>query len=370
MESFQKDMIKKGIEVAVICYADQKPIQEGGIKVYPVIENWNLKGVQSVLKVIKNIQPDWFIAQYVPHGFQPKGLPFASLLLYRTLTKIKVPILTIFHEIKIRPEHAVKTKVLSTLQAQIANYLSKKSDKIVTSIDFYKDYLKKFEHKITVIPIASNILPTAVPDELKRKLRLKYNIGTNTKVICTFGNRNILSYIDAFDKLASKFPDFIWLICGKNSTPSDILESRNYIKYAGKMPSEQIYQHLSIGDIFFMPDDINAEGEGGTSNKSGSLACAFSLGIPIVGTKGDLNNNLLIDKKNIILTDIRNTESLYQSLKSCLDSATLCSNLGSNALELYENELRWEVVTEKILSRFQVSGVRFQESGKKLTSNT
>lgn len=345
-----QQMRQRGVEVSVICFADQKATLLQDDNVFPVVQKWNAKGVHTVVDVVKQIEPDWIIVQYVPHAFNAKGLPFATLLLYNALTRLKGPILTVFHEVKIRPERQLKTKILSFFQEQIAFQLSKMSSKVVTSIDFYADYLKDFAQKMTVIPISSNILPIEVSDKVKQSLQKKYEIAQDAQVICTFGDRDISSYIAAFDKLKSDYPRLIWLICGKNSTPSVILNSRDYIRYVGKMSAENIYRHLALGDVFFMPDDINADGEGGTSNKSGSLACAYSLGIPIVGTKGDLNNCLLKDGKNIILTDIMDTDTLYKALKSGFNSKALALELGHNARQLYDNHLRWEAVAEKFLT--------------------
>jgi glycosyltransferase involved in cell wall biosynthesis len=352
-----QEMAQKGIEVSVICYDDQTPIQSDKIKVYPVVNSLNTEGSSAIIKLVKSIKPNWFITQYVPHSYHPKGLPFGFPKLYRQLNRLDVPIVTVFHEVKIRPEKHLKTRIFSFLQAQLADSIADKSSKIVTSIDFYKDYLKAFAHKISLVPIPSNIPPIEVKDDIKKHLKTKNEIADNAKIICTFGDRNISSFLAAFDKLAIKHPELIWLICGKNSTPSIILNSRPYIRYVGKMSAENIYQYLSIGAVFFMPDDINSAGEGGTSNKSGSLACAFSLGIPIVATKGDLNNKLLIHEKNILLTEITNMSALFEAINRCFNTPNLTTTLSNNARELYDNQLKWPVITNKILATMHIKNL-------------
>ncbi len=343
-------LMGQGVEVHVICSADQKVIQQDHIKVYPVVNQWNTEGVLSVVHLLKNIQPDWFIVQYVPHAFHPKGLPHVLVSLYRAVSRLDISILTIFHEVKIRPEKALKTRLMSFLQGRIAYKLSNMSKKVVTSIDFYDNNLKKLpHHKKTIIPIASNITPIKVSDAFKKQLKDKYLIGNEAKVICTFGDRVISDYLPIFDELNKDYPNLIWLLCGKNSSPATIWKSRSYLRYVGKMPSNKIYQHLSLGDVFFMPDPVSEQGEGGTCNKSGSLACAMSLGIPIVGSKGDMNNKLLVDGENILLTDIRNPKAVHQSLKSCLDSASLRAHLGRNASQFHDQSLQWDVSAEQFI---------------------
>ena len=344
------EMLSKGIKTHVICSADQI-VQSNDISVYPIVKEWNTEGVGLVVDVLKKIQPHWLIVQYVPHAYHPKGLPFALLSLYRAVSQLNVSILTVFHEVKIRPERAIKTRLISFLQGQLAYKLSNRSSKVVTSIDFYDNNLKKMSaDKKTIIPIASNILPIEVSLDVKQNLKEKYKISPDAKVICTFGDRNVSDYVPAFDRLLEDYPNLVWLICGKNKTPSVIWRSRSYFRYVGAMPTEQIYQHLSLGDVFFMPDFVSEEGQGGTCNKSGSLACAMSLGIPIVGSKGDMNNKLLVDGYNILLTDIRNPLAVYDALKLCLETQGLSTYLGHNARQFYEQSLTWTASAEQFLA--------------------
>ena len=355
------EMVKKGIEIHVICSANQTPPPTDSplLTVHPVVKTWNTEGVISILNVVKTIQPDWFITQYVPHSYHQKGLSYILLFLYRQLRQLKTPILTIFHEVKIRPERAFKTRLMSYLQSVIAYKLSNMSAKIVTSIDFYDHNLKDISSdKKTIIPIGSNILPIDVSDLEKQNLRDKYKIEKNAKVVCTFGNRDISSFLPVFDSLSTDYPNLIWLICGKNNTPALVWPSRNYLRYVGSMSADDIYRHLSIGDVFFLPDYLSENGEGGTCNKSGSLACGLSLNIPIIGTKGDMNNQLLQDKENILLVDINDKNAVVNAFKSCFESPNFSRKLGNNARNLYDKQLIWKGLAQQLL---EVMGIRFSK---------
>lgn len=365
-----QEMTKHGAEVHIICSADQKVLQQADLHVHPIVKTWNREGKQTIMQCIQSIQPDWFIVQYVPHAYHPKGLPFFLVSLYRAVAKQGVSILTVFHEVKIRPEHALKTQIISFLQGYIAEKLANLSTKLVTSIDFYDDNLKRIpRQKKAIVPIASNILPIGVNATLKQNLKERYHINAGAKVICTFGDRNVKAYLPVFDRLIEDYPNLIWLLCGKNSTPSVILKSRSYIRYVGEMSAADIYQHLSLGDVFFMPDPVTEEGQGGACNKSGSLACAMSLGIPLVGSKGDMNNQLLINGQNILLTDIRDSTAVYESLKSCLDSEVLSAQLGKNAHQFYQQHLTWAVTAEQFLKLMYPSVYQLKIGSKSLMFN-
>jgi glycosyltransferase involved in cell wall biosynthesis len=348
-----QEMARRGIEIHVICSANQKA--ESGLEtVYPLIKRWNREGVRHAEKIIQEVQPDWVVIQMIAYGYQPKGLPFTMLSLYSRLKKAGVKVATTFHEIRIKPEGSIKKWAVGQLQTYIAHRMRDMSDKVITSIDLYAAMLNAPSDKLSMIPIGSNIPPIDVSIEEIAALKRKHNINNTATIICTFGNRDITPYLPAFDKLVQYRPDTIWLISGRVHTPAEVLKSRDYIRYVGALPAEDIYRHLVLGDIFFMPDPVNEKGEGGTSNKSTSLACACSLNIPIVATKGDLNNALLVQGEKLLLVDINNTDVLYNTFKICLDQPDLCVKLGNNAYEFYQKHLSWTVLTDKFLGALAI----------------
>ncbi len=343
-------MAAKGMEIHVVCDADQTAARSGdGITVHPVVHFWDKKGAASFSKTLENIRPDWAIVQYAPHNYHPKGLPFGLFSFYKTFHRLKIPVTTVFHEVKIRSMEGLKNAVASFLQMRIANRLAGASARVVTSIDIYAGHLKKWREKTALIPVGSNIAPIETPPARAKKLRERLRIPPAAPVVCTFGNRDISPYLAAFDRLAKDFPDLIWLICGRNPTPPDVLSSRPYFRPVGEMDGADIYEHLSLGNVFFTPDLVGRWGDGGTCNKSGSLACGCSLGIPVVGAKGDMNNALLEHGKNILLVDILDENALHAAIKSGLSSKEKSAELGQNARKLYDEHLDWPVLAGKFL---------------------
>ncbi len=344
-------LLEAGIETYLICSANQQPEPVEQPHIYPIIDKWNRQGFQTALDKLATIKPDWVLVQYVPHGYHPKGLPFAILGFYKTLTRRNYQILTIFHEVCVRSGHKLSTRFISAAEVYIARKLTKQSTKIATSIDFYADILRGPQKKlnINIVPIGSGITPIYTPLEVKKALRIQYNIPEKSTIIVTFGNRDVDVYLPDFDKLATEFPNFIWLLCGKNSTSADVIRSRSYIRHTGEMSAANIYQALTLGNIAFLPEPVNAQMEGGSSNKSTALACVFSLGIPVIGVKGDMNNALLRDKENILLPNINEPDALYESLKYCLDTEGSSEKLGRGATDLYETHLSWNVVGKQYL---------------------
>jgi glycosyltransferase involved in cell wall biosynthesis len=271
-------------------------------------------------------------------------------------------VLTVFHEVRVRPGNKLSTRFISAVETYIARKLTLKSKKVVTSIDFYVDLLRggRKDLPINIVPIGSGIEPIETSPAVKRVLRKRFDIPLSVPVIVTFGNRNIEIYLEAFDKLAQDVPDFVWLLCGKTSTPPSVLKSRAYIRHTGEMSATDIYQALSLGDVAFLPEPVSPKIKGGSSNKSTALACGFSLGIPVIGIKGDMNNSLLKHDENILLVDIYQPDDLYKSLKKGLDTEESRQRLGQGAADLYNTALAWDVVGKQYLTLMDIP-IRYNE---------
>jgi glycosyltransferase involved in cell wall biosynthesis len=352
-------MVQAGVEVHLICAADQKPERTTNPSIYPIIEQWNSAGFQTAVDKVAAIQPDWIYFSYVPHGYDPRGLPFPVLGFIKKLSRLGIPIATIFHEVRIRRGTTLLTKAMSAIQTYIARRIVKHSTQVATSIDFYADILSnktltkqnkgdKTADKINLVPIGTGILPIETPPSVKIALKQRYNISDKASIVATFGNRNVTPYLSAFDQLFAKNPDLIWLLCGRTSTPKTILESRPYFRTTGELPADTLYQSLCLADCLFMPEPVSTTGEGGSSNKSTALACALSVGAPVIGVKGDLNNSLLKHGDNILLVDVLNAQSLFEALDFCLHTEG-GKRLGRNAKILYYNALDWSVVGRQYL---------------------
>lgn len=351
-----QSMLKVGIDVHVICSANQKPVPVSKPTIYPIIEKWNTQGFNTVMEQLQQLQPDWVVVQYVPHGFDPRGLPFPILGFYRALSQQKYAVLTVFHEVRVRPGNKLSSRFISAVETYIARKITRQSKKVVTSIDFYAYLLRGGQKDVVVdiVPIGSGIQPIETPPAVKIALKQRFNIPQNVPVIVTFGNRNMEMYLTAFDRLAQDFPHFIWLLCGKISTPIAVIESRSYLRHTGQMSASEIYQALSLGDMAFLPEPVTAKMEGGSSNKSTALACALSLGIPVIGIKGDMNNVLLKHNETILLVDINQQNALYDALKYCLATEGVRERLGQGARQLFDTALSWNVVGNQYLALMNV----------------
>ena len=72
------------------------------------------------------------------------------------------------------------------------------------------------------------IIPAYKPDSALLELVSELQAHDVDMIIVNDGSGDL--YLPVFDALVKDYPNLKWLLCGKNSTPSVILKSRNYIQ--------------------------------------------------------------------------------------------------------------------------------------------
>ncbi|MCB9316623.1 MAG: glycosyltransferase family 4 protein [Lewinellaceae bacterium] len=336
----------KGVQVHIICRAQNSIDVPERISVHPIITSWNRKSRKKILDLSAEINPDWIGIQYVPTGFQRHGLPWDLSGLVRALKKSGHRIFTMFHEVRVR-KHGIRSCLIGSAQHWIAQALCRYSDKTLTSIELYARLLDSYREQTNVIPIGSNILPVPEEQTGKRSFPKQELVGCGP-ILCTFGDRDIRSLLQAVQQLLPDFPDLRLIVCGKNRTPVD----RRQFPFAmptGYLEPSEIEACLQASDLFILPDPVSANGHGGSSNKSGSLAAACAAGLPIIGTQGNLNNALLEHGKNIYLVGRPNADALKKAIKTLLDQPELRKTLGASSRRLYRKHLAWNVLAERYL---------------------
>ena len=297
-----KEFVKNGHEVAVICKTDAAIAArwentKEGIEVYPIGGTWQIKDYQRVLGTIKVMKPDRILFQYVPGGYNQSAVPWLLVYFFVQLRKIEIPVVTTFHEVYVRYDIA-KIKYLYTAIGQriITGLVAKLSNYIITSIDRYERQLKRWNKQVIQIPIGSNILPVQIGGTELQQLKIK--IAPNgEKIISTFGIRDHKVLLGLFEEVIQQHPQTVLLICGKLRADLSFLPQsiQDKIYITGFLDAPDVHKHLKASDVFVMLDYVSPKGEGGTCNKSTSLAAGFAAGLPIFATKGDMTNKLLLE---------------------------------------------------------------------------
>ena len=320
-----KEFVKNGHKVSVICKTDHTikdywQNHDEGFKVYPIGGNWQRRDWQLVLENIQQINPNTVLFQYVPGSYDRHALPWQLFYFYRKLHKLPVKIVTTFHEVYVRYNWShPKYLYMAIAQRLIARFVAKNSHQLVTSIDRYEQQLKRWNPNVTIIPVGSNILPISVSPEEIETIRRKI-APSGEAVLCTFGKRDHQPLLELFQEVVSRKPDTVLLIIGKLNANLEALPEavRKKVHSTGFLEADEVYRHLKASDAFIMFDPIGEKGNGGTCNKSGSLAAAFAAGLPIFATKGDMTNKLLIQESALIFISFRLVETSAKKISELL----------------------------------------------------
>lgn len=339
---FSKILGDKKIKVSIITKRSPNLVDTfENIQIYPCIKSWNTRGFRKVNFLLKKIKPQYLFLQYVPYSFQKYGMPIFLPLALQWWKK-KLYIITMFHEVRIRWVWSQpKTWIVSTLQSIIATIIHYQSDLNFTSIEFYEKYLPTPTY---LLPIGSNIPQIEIDKQFLEKLRKIILPSESKPIIISFGVRDLKLLSHAFAKLKQEFSNAILLVFGKGTE----LPIQDGIICLGYQPSFEIYHYFQLGDVFIVLDYSSAKGQGGSSNKSGTLASAMASGLAVLGIKGDMNNPILKHGENIWLSEY-NIQKLSEDLLLLAKNEELRQKLVANAKKTFEENLTWEVIAEKLL---------------------
>ncbi len=336
---------RRGNKVSVICFKDEKieTAPESGATVFPIVAKWNSNEFKKVTKLVNDLKPDWVLLQYVPHSYQKKGmpvwLPSALKHIDRKNTKLSIRIHEPFIRLQFWPS---KILFLGLVQRWIIKQLGAQADKIVASTDLYKKFVDAYSTtKTEVVPIGSNILPVDTPADSIQRTRLKV-APNGEKIISTFGIRDHQLLIKVFELVLQKNPDFKLLVCGvvKNKDIYRAIEKSVFI--TGFVSSPEVYTYLTSSDIFFIPDEVTPNGMGGSSNKSTAIAAGFSANLPVIGIKGDMNNELLSRNKALYLEDGNDASSIADRIIEVV----LHREYNNESYKFWQEYLSWDKIVD------------------------
>lgn len=323
-----KQFVKHNHKVYIICRNNpQINTDVQGMTILPIIDEWNYNCHKSIIKFIKEKTIEVVSLQYVPHGFQSKGLPFPIIKLTKEIKRNNTKLFTFFHEVSVEKEKKnIKRTLLSMLMQHISKKIIENSEYVATSIEYYKNMMLKLvpnKKEIPLIPIASNIPETKLSKE--ELLSLKKELAPNAETIISFfGIRNIQTSINTISELKEYGYKLKVLLIGKTSKhlpsnlPADTIKT-------GTLNINEIDQYLKISDIFILPENNDS----GCSFKSGSLAAGLRNNLPIITTKGKLTSKELYNQDNILFCDFTNLNEIKGKilyLMDCLHKKKILKN--------------------------------------------
>ncbi|MEI7979627.1 MAG: glycosyltransferase [Bacteroidota bacterium] len=308
------------------------------------IDNWNFNGCFQLLKTIRKYKPSWLFVQYVPYSFSKTGLPFTFTFILILSRLFGTKILVNFHEIGIRfTNNGIISIPRAFLQRVISYLLCCSSNSILTSNVYYAKMLLPFKSKIIPIPSNFENLLNKTLVELKQK---KYPI-----IITTSANRSNESFFKIISQLHLNYVnDFVVNITGRadknDLTRIDMLTTKynlqKCIKYHVNLPDNEYCLALANTHYFVNIEFVSNKGEGGVSTKSGVIASAMALGLPIISTCGDLTDlNIFKHNENIFFVPFNNPILAAAEIQNLINNIPLRNNLIKHSKLTYYSKMQW-----------------------------
>ncbi|MBP3470762.1 MAG: glycosyltransferase family 4 protein [Paraprevotella sp.] len=342
-----KEFARHGHSTCIVCKRDErgKTVYDD-IEVFPVIEEWNREAATPVIRLIRERRVDVVSLQYVPHGYDHRGLPFAIAHLARQINRTGVPLYTFFHEVCIGKGkwYQIYRNIVAYLMALIAKQIGDNSTHVGTSIGHYKKRLKALHiNNVSLIPIPSNV-PVVYTDESYKNYIREAIADKDDTIITLFGNRDFSAVVDAVRLLRDNGSKIKVIALGK-ANPSIPVE--DFIYFTGTLEISRLALYLQITDILILPEDPSS----GCSLKSGSLAAALRFGIPTITARGFMTDESL---SGLFLFTKENTIEEYTTLiKELMDNGGLRDNLKKGSLDFAER-LTWQTVYENYMEALSI----------------
>jgi hypothetical protein len=252
--------------------------------------------IQATAKIIEEFRPDWTSLQYVPHGFQKKGLP---LLLPSRLARLRAcgSWHLMFHELWVLPQKRISFKdcIISAAQRAIARRIPSilKPSRIHTSNPVYQQRLRDAGIQSAILPLLSNI-PLQNPPRFSREEFLSSILPgldpRNVWIFVVFGslrraglNADLLAQIEAARVCASK-THCVFVSIGRAGEQGEAVweelktcENPFFsFEKVGEIPSGDVSSFLQVADFGIALTPVHLLG------KSGGVSAMRSHGLPVV----------------------------------------------------------------------------------------
>lgn len=333
-----KQFVQNGDDCVVVCRKDEH-IRNNveGISVYPVVNEWNREATDVVLDVVMHEQPNVISLQYVPHGFNAKGLPFAMIGMVRDLCNTGIPIFTFVHEpfvmfCDFNPVHWG----VGLCERYIISNVIDCSAAVATSIMNYKKRMSFYRKDISLIPIAPNIPLLQLDNDKKLSLKEKIKVE-DCIIVALFGMRDRETILEAVRNLVAKGKHIKLLLLGKSEW---VGEQPSWLYRTGKLTAEELAEYFNIVDVFVLPEHVSkVRKRSGACLKSGSLAAAIQYKLPVLTARGDHTDAILKDK--LMFANFHKVDDVEAKLLRLIEDDELRKKLSNGYGELC-SLLTWE----------------------------
>jgi glycosyltransferase involved in cell wall biosynthesis len=229
----------------------------------------------------------------------------------------------------------------------------------LTSNGGYQRLLRAYGKKAGILRISPNVSTEKASIESVQKL--KTDLGLTGKfVLGTFGMgvRGKAILWGALGQLHQKMDNLAFLAIGKMpSTEFQALQQTMPdlpVISTGFINSKEVAAYLQLLDLYLMLEPTHSPDHwNGSSTRSGTLATALQLGVPVLGTQGELND-LFIEQIQMPLIDELEENNIVEFVLKMAKEPSHYQALARKAIEQANQQLSWKNNVEKLLDLMKI----------------
>jgi glycosyltransferase involved in cell wall biosynthesis len=355
VEHLSREVVSRGYDVTVLTSAgrgiDAGGDGNGAPRVLPIVKRWDLLHLPALIKVLKRVNADVYILEFVVFMYGRGGVAPWMLAFFPAFEKgVGRTLVLNVHE-TFRPRRpGLKGTVLSYISYRIFKAAVRGSTRAVVTNRYRQQVLHRSlavdPARVSRIPVGANVLPAGA----KRRAARNGDDVRVTSFGLWNGDRALEDVVRAVGAVAAQRPVRLSLVGGYGNENGRVAEVRRLseesglngrLEITGALPSAAVSDYLSRSDIFVSPEAA------GPSGRRGSLLAALAHGLPVVAYDGRESEAVFRDGDNIILVPEGDAEALAAALKRLAASRKLRRELGKRARETFEEHFAWPQIAER-----------------------
>ena len=292
----------------------------------------------------------------IVHAHTP--VPFTADLVAIKNLKEKKPFILTYHN-DISKDRGLGKLISTVYNSIFGRFLLDHSNIIIATTKSYAIHsrqLRKYLYKVRVVPNGVDI-KRFHPKLDKNKIRKKYNISEDDKVVLFVGNLEAYKgceyLLSAFSIVAKEMNDAYLILVGKGSLESRLKEVamkfdvKNKVFFAGYVRDNELPYYYAACDVFVLPSISEYEGFGIVQLEA--MAC----GKPVIAT--NIPGVREVDKKELATIHVppKDKRALAEALLTILKDEKLAIKMGNNGRKLVEEFYSWPKIARTILQLYE-----------------